>query len=242
MFKKEKNKILIVTATKNRPELLKICLSSIVGQTERDFVCVVVNSGKRTEVQRCIEYFNDPRIVYTKSTIKNSAAAARSRGLCFMSEEFSYVKFLDDDDQFENKNSLKNLRDTAEKSKADLVYGRQRRIDLQNNTLNLTPKGPLDLEFILKNASFPFSSTLFSKSLIVKLGGFTYLTSSEDLELICRTFLLSQSSDIKIVYLDKVLARYRKHTDSLNFINRQNGEKDFATNLLRSRFGGNLYA
>lgn len=236
--KDKKNKTLIITATKDRPLLLQQAMRSVLDQTAKDFIYVIVNSGESEPTRAIVNSIarGDQRIIYTECDVKSSAAAARNEGLKYIDSTVSFVKFLDDDDLFESRNSLEVLVRTAQKSKTGFVYARQRRIDIEGKELSLTASGPLNIASVIENASFPFASTLFTADLIIRLGGFLPMKSSEDLELICRAFLLSADLGLKARYVDKIISCYRKHTGSLNFKNKLNGEKDKATLLLRARF------
>ncbi|EKE00402.1 MAG: hypothetical protein ACD_22C00030G0006 [uncultured bacterium] len=230
-------KTLIITATNDRPTLLKQTMASVLTQTESNFLYVVVNNGPSEPTKDLVEKLQkeDGRIKYVEFNEVKGAAAARNKGLEYMDDSINFVKFLDDDDLFENRNSLKDLVEALD-NKTGFVFAKVKKIDESGNKICITDKITQGLSTILEKASFPCQSVLFSREIMLRLGGFITLKSSEDLELMCRAFVLTKETGLKPKFLDKVVVCYRKHSNSLNFVNKQNGSKDQATALIRSRF------
>jgi hypothetical protein len=95
----------IVTATRNRPQLLKMALQSIAGQTLRDFEAIVVDDGSDAATLDCYENIwagLDHRFKLIPPSAPGAfgtgPADARNRGIQQARGEF--LAFLDDDDQW----------------------------------------------------------------------------------------------------------------------------------------------
>lgn len=93
-------KVAIITRTKNRPVLLRRALDSILAQTYRDYVVVVVNdAGDREPVDECVAAVADRadgRIHVMHNQKSNGREAAMNTGVAAASSE--YIVMLDDDD------------------------------------------------------------------------------------------------------------------------------------------------
>jgi glycosyltransferase involved in cell wall biosynthesis len=93
-------KVAIVTRTKNRPVLLRRALDSILAQTYRDYVVVVVNdAGERGPVDECVAAVADRaegRIHVVHNEKSGGREAAMNTGL--RNAESQYVVMHDDDD------------------------------------------------------------------------------------------------------------------------------------------------
>lgn len=96
------NRIAVITRTKNRPLLLSRCLDSLVKQTYKDFIWVIVNdNGSVEEVDaiagRAIELGICVQVIHrTEST---GVAAAANNGIVSSTSEFIHIH--DDDDTLE---------------------------------------------------------------------------------------------------------------------------------------------
>jgi GT2 family glycosyltransferase len=104
----------IVVPTRNRPQLLRRALTSIGGQTERDFEVVVVDDGSTAENRALLEVLAREldarfRFVYRAATAtRNGPAAARNVGIA--TARGQYVGFLDDDDCWCDSQHLSRAR------------------------------------------------------------------------------------------------------------------------------------
>jgi glycosyltransferase involved in cell wall biosynthesis len=124
-------KVAIVTRTKNRPVLLRRALSSILGQSMRDFSLIVVNDApEREPVEKLIEEFSEQaagRIVL----IHNERAAGRwgAMNAGIDAAESEYFVLHDDDDAWHPDFLARTTEyldshpdDAAVGTRTDLVY------------------------------------------------------------------------------------------------------------------------
>jgi glycosyltransferase involved in cell wall biosynthesis len=89
----------IITITKNRAELLKRAIKSVLNQTFTDFEYIIVDGASTDHTTEVVKSFNDSRIVYEKLekdfdpiVLCMDYAVNLSRG--------KYITFLDDDDEY----------------------------------------------------------------------------------------------------------------------------------------------
>jgi glycosyltransferase involved in cell wall biosynthesis len=85
----------VVLPTRNRPELFREAVCSVLRQTIADWELVVVDDASDVPVDSLVE---DPRIVFLRMPKRCGPAAARNAGVAASSG--TYVTFLDDDDLY----------------------------------------------------------------------------------------------------------------------------------------------
>ncbi len=88
----------VIIPTRNRAELLKRAVKSVLNQTFQDFELIVVSDGSTDTTQAVVESFNDPRIIFFRHDTSQGASAARNTGLS--RAQALYSAFLDDDDEW----------------------------------------------------------------------------------------------------------------------------------------------
>jgi glycosyltransferase involved in cell wall biosynthesis len=96
------NKIAVITRTKNRPLLLQRCAESLVYQTYKDFIWVVVNDNGEQEEVNNVAKFAISQGIKTQvihRTEKPDVSAAANAGVTGSNSEF--IHLLDDDDTVE---------------------------------------------------------------------------------------------------------------------------------------------
>jgi glycosyltransferase involved in cell wall biosynthesis len=95
-------KITFIVSSYDRPAMLRLMLSCLQVQTEKDWECIIANNNpypaQNSEQQWVISQFNDPRFIYKNPKLKDAyesiwALAPESRGdwLCFPSDDCYYV-------------------------------------------------------------------------------------------------------------------------------------------------------
>jgi len=87
----------IIVPTKNRPQLLKKALKSILNQRYPHFEVIVINDGG-LDVDFIIRELNDSRILYIQYEHSKGPSAARNTALAIAKGK--YIAYLDDDDLF----------------------------------------------------------------------------------------------------------------------------------------------
>ncbi len=99
MNSSKKPEVSIITVTKNRADLLKRAIKSVLSQSFTDFEYIIIDGASTDHTAQVVESFNDRRIVYKKLeedmspvTLCVDYGVNLSKG--------NYLTFLDDDDEY----------------------------------------------------------------------------------------------------------------------------------------------
>jgi len=113
-------RVTVVVATYNRPHLLKHTIASIMAQTFKDWILLVVGDACSAETQSLMESYNDERIFYLNLPDRcGEQSGPNSAG--FFSAETEYVAFANHDDIW-LPDHLEHAVATLDKSEAEF-YG-----------------------------------------------------------------------------------------------------------------------
>jgi GT2 family glycosyltransferase len=111
--------ITVLTATYNRPQLLREAVQSILAQTFADFELIVINDGGQ-DVSEILASFKDRRIIYLNLPENNGKAHALNCGIDIARGK--YCAYLDDDDHFFPHHLATLLTELEAHPEIDLVY------------------------------------------------------------------------------------------------------------------------
>ncbi len=87
----------VIIPTRNRANLLREAIESVLNQTYSDFELVIVDDGSTDHTAEVVAAFRDQRVVYCQQE-KQERGAARNKGVALSKGEF--ITFLDDDDWY----------------------------------------------------------------------------------------------------------------------------------------------
>lgn len=124
--------ISVVIATRNRSEMLRDSLHSVLCQTYRNLEVIVIDDGSDDDTQGAVEYFEDPRLRYVRQE-HSGISAARNRGT--EHARGSWIAVHDDDDIMlpaRLEQQLVHVDDTV-----DFVYGTFLNFDDESGSLEL---------------------------------------------------------------------------------------------------------
>ncbi|MBI3573830.1 glycosyltransferase [Candidatus Kaiserbacteria bacterium] len=193
----------VVIPTKNRPELLKRALTSVVAQTYKDFEAIVVDDGDGSAAAM-VASFGDSRIRSIKNNGVHGGGAARNLGIREAKGEF--VAFLDDDDAWVPEKLAVEvwfLNDAS--AKTAFVFSAVTNVRESGEETSNVPEGKANyLERALTRFSgFLTSTLLLRREALLAVGGFDEsLPSHQEPDLIIR---LSEKYDG--ISVDKPLTR-----------------------------------
>ncbi len=91
-------KVSVIITTYNRARLLKDAITSVLGQTFRDFELIVVDDCSQEDPKSVVDAFQDQRISYIRHKENKGDAAAKNTGI--KAARGNYIITLDDDDLF----------------------------------------------------------------------------------------------------------------------------------------------
>ncbi|HLN21852.1 MAG TPA: glycosyltransferase family 2 protein [Bacteroidales bacterium] len=90
-------KFSVVTPTRNRPHLLKRCMSSISRQTFSNYEHIIIDDGSDDDTKEIIDENRSDHLIYFRHENSRGVAASYNTGLKNTKGEF--IIFLDDDDE-----------------------------------------------------------------------------------------------------------------------------------------------
>ncbi|MEX1198526.1 MAG: glycosyltransferase family A protein [Pseudohongiellaceae bacterium] len=220
----------VIIPTRNRPELFRRALGSVLRQSCPNIEVLVVNDGSSDEFlprYRAMEEDSDSRVSWhyqpqrpnghgPSYSINTGAQAARGRYLCI----------LDDDDSWEDVEHLARARDVLDAAgkTVDVYYSNQRaytadgtpvdkRLWLEGLAAKLPPSGagmhgtyPVTPAFLLSSNGFPhLNCTIIRRELYLEIGGMDEGIRYEcEVDLYLRTLDAAQ----ELVYDPAVVARH----------------------------------
>ncbi|PQZ97423.1 hypothetical protein CQ019_17990 [Arthrobacter sp. MYb229] len=122
----------VVIATRNRSELLKVGIHSVLNQTFKDFELVVVDDGSTDNTELVVKGIDDPRVVYVRGK-GEGISAARNIGAQKSRGQWTAVH---DDDDIMLPNRLEEQLKFVDDS-VDFIYGAFMNFDDETGELQL---------------------------------------------------------------------------------------------------------
>jgi GT2 family glycosyltransferase len=170
-------KISILTATYNRPALLREAVQSVLQQTFTDLEYIVVNDGG-VEVGQVLAEFKDPRIVYLSLEKNQGKAHALNQALKIARGE--YIGYLDDDDHFFPDHVEILINAISAHPEADLVYSDFEEVNYEKDAAgnrvvidrSVRYSRDFDREALFKENYIPHPTIVHRRDLLEKHGGF----------------------------------------------------------------------
>jgi len=203
----------VVIPTYNQANFLREALQSVLSQSLTNLEVIVVNNFSDDHTQDVVLNINDPRVRLIN--FKNQGRIASSRNVGIKEAKGEWLAFLDSDDLWvENKLEESLL---ALKQGYDLLAHGQIFFDQDTKTEKKVFFGPSSnaqyLNMLFGVNPISTSTVVMKTSWAKKLGGFQeddrYITS-EDYDF----WLRLANSGAKILILDKILGKHRKHSAS----------------------------
>ena len=208
--------ISVLLCTYNDEKYIYKAVKSILDQTFEDFEFIIINDGSTDRTLEILKQFDDKRIILID---KPNTGLTDSLNLGVSKAKSNWIARMDGDDisiktRFEEQ--IKYIKEDV------AVIGTQCKfIDEEGNQIAKVSL-PLTHDEILKKGTsfstmFIHPSVLINKELLLKSGGYDeYINSAEDLDL-----WLKLSHYGKLVNIDSVLLKYRKHQNQISITKRK---------------------
>jgi len=206
-------KVSVIIPTRNRAQMLKRALNSVLAQSYQDFEVIVVSDGSTDHTEHIVEAFNDPRITLLKHKTSRGASAARNTGMRIAKGK--YIAFLDDDDEW-MPNKLKLQLPIIENSspKVGLVYAWMEYFQNGKSINVRAPKlrGNVFIEMLDKQAIGGCPTLIIKREVVDKVGYFDEeLLRGNDGDFIRRI-----AKHFEVDYIPQVLCKvYIGHVDRI---------------------------
>jgi glycosyltransferase involved in cell wall biosynthesis len=221
----------VVIPTRDRPELLKQTIESVLGQTVAPREIIVVDNGAKEETRAMLEAGYGSSVIYVRER-QHGVQAARNAGIA--RARGAWIATLDDDDLRHSK-FLEHFRPAMADGRANLIYSDHRKFIEKGSTRTPYPMtnfemapagywegvrrpsqghlwsfvGKFPPERILRFNAFYPSTMLARKDLIEAIGGYNPEVrgiKAEDIEFLVRAL---HRGKLAIVWLP--LVDYRIH-------------------------------
>ena len=211
----------VLIATKNRAELLRTALDSVLAQSFQDFEVVIVNDASTDHTLDVIGEFPHPGLKLVNYDSNGLLAATRNRGIEV--SKGRYVAFLDDDDTW-MPNKLEQVADVIESDPGvGLVCHDQEYVRPKESGGGIWKRrssyGPDDshigsiYDYMLLEGNQPApSATVVSRQHLVEIGGFSEdrsLATVDDYDLWLRL-----SRVCRFIFIRDVLGTQRYHSSN----------------------------
>ncbi len=236
------NKVLvsIIVRTKDRPNLLKIALSSISAQTYRPIEVVLVNDGGcDLDIEEIKNILGDVSLNYIK--LEKNMGRARAGNVGIENSNGEFIGFLDDDDEYLPEH-LTTLVSVASQCDYLIVYSDALKVKKRFNISPISIEeyeseifSSYDFSYIdlITENYIPLTTLLFKRNVLLEAGGFDNdFELYEDWDLLLRTcekyppyhipvvtvkyvfwnnvFQISQSKSERHKYYYKIFSKHRE--------------------------------
>jgi len=212
-------RVSVVITSYNRAQFLPECLESVLSQTFRDFEVLVIDDGSTDNTPDLMRSYGPP-VRYIRQ-MNQGVVAAYNKGIELASGE--YVAFLDSDDAFMPYALQMGVEIFDKHPEVGLSHGQAYLVDNEGNMIGLkipyrskgsfVRSGKEEIKSLIMGNYITGSTTMVRRRCFGVVGLFdnTFCYGSEDFEMWIR---LTKKHDV--AYIDKPLAKYRVHAQSIS--------------------------
>jgi glycosyltransferase involved in cell wall biosynthesis len=206
--------VTVVIPTRNRSDLLRLTLTSVLWQRDVDLHVVVVDDASTEDVQGLVAGFADPRVRVVRHDVSKGVSAARNTGLSTAST--GWVAFCDDDDLWSPDKLWRQLN-AAESARSHWAYAGSVYVNtdlvVQNGAPPLPPEAMTAALYRYNPMPAGASNVVAHVDILKRLGGFdARLTHVPDWDLWVR---LARSG--APAWVPDPLVGYRLHAGNASF-------------------------
>ena len=233
--------VAVITPAYNRcgnreRSLLEKTIYSVRWQTYGKHIHLIVDDGSTDRTKELVEFHarEDPRIIYARRNKPKGEKLTASNAINFgfdmlMNESrIKYFTVLHSDDLIAEK-SVEERAEELKSGRCGLVFGNQYSIDDIYRIINEVR----DFEFSDKkrlyeitkiSRRFPHTTLMFSKDMLKEVGFYDERVGfGEDCDMSLRLIKAAIESGSDIEYIDKFLAYYMLHDDSITGLYKKHG-------------------
>lgn len=167
-------KISVNILTKNRAQLLKRALASVLAQNFQDLEIIVINDGSTDGTQAILQSFNPSILKFFNH--EHSVGITQSRQEALLASTGEYVAVLDDDDEWTDKDKLARQVKFLDENQEYVLAGGGIEVKCQMSNVKCQKFRPeRDSEIrrtMLFRNNFFTSTVMFRRQAALKAGGF----------------------------------------------------------------------
>jgi glycosyltransferase involved in cell wall biosynthesis len=207
----------IIIPTYNRAHLIEATLDSVMGQSYSNWECIIVDDGSTDKTNEVIaEYIKlDSRFQYHKRPSNRLKGPNACRNFGFEKSNGDFIHWFDSDDLYYPYALEKYIERFSEN--VDCVIAKTEISQLETGIFMKESKILSDdvlRDFFLGNVVYYVCGPMWKRTFLIKQNELfdTTIGRQDDWEFNMRMLI----NNPKIVYLEEVLNKYRKHKDSFN--------------------------
>lgn len=202
--------ISIIVPTHNSEKYVMKTINSVLNQTYQNFEIIVIDDCSTDDTARIIRSISDNRIIFLVNEEQSGAAVSRNRGIAQANGD--YIAFLDGDDIW-YKTKLKDQLSFMKDNDYCFSFTNYDEIDENDNSRGTVISGPkvLTHKSFLKTNYVGCLTVMYKRDIYPDLQIPETVYKRNDYAL-----WLKLSEKTKCYHLNKVLASYRKTTNSLS--------------------------
>lgn len=223
-------KLSVISPSYNQGKYIEDMLLSIKSQNYKNFEHIVMDACSTDETESIVRRYNFSKFISEKD---KGPAAALNKGFKLATGDI--FCWINTDDYFE-KNIFETVINVFQKSNADLVFGNLTYVDANRKVLSKEKTTGYDFNSLIHKNPYNVRqpSTFFTRKIFEKVGGLNEdLKTIFDYEMFLRMLKIT-----KPVYIDKNLAYYRDHIETITRLGMKKQSRELLKVIMNN--GGKL--
>lgn len=227
--------ISFVMPQRNRDDIIKDCIDSIIKQTIDQWELVVVDdhSAQDDRTEEIIKSYNDERIKYFVLDDENGIGISAARNFGNMIASSKIIAVTDSDDICLPQRAELTIK-RFEDQECDIVYGRINHWWPETGKVeprtNEWKEREFNFEYFKKFDFIPHPTSAYKKEVAINNPYNSFFRVAEDYDLFARLY----DRGYKFSFIDEALVNYRKHEGS---VSRQPNFKFNYTEMVQKNHG-----
>lgn len=208
--------ISVVVATKNREDVIKETIQSIVDQTSTDWELLIIDdsSDNPNKTRKIINSFKNDKIKFMPLPIDHGFGLASARNYGNMMAQGKYIAVLDSDD-IALPDRLSITVSTFKKNSCDVVYGEVLKWFPKTHTLEkrsqIYESRTFDYNYYKKHNFIPHSASAYTREIAVEFPYNSFFRRACDYDFFSRLGKYNK----KFTFVNKIFSYQRIHSKSI---------------------------
>lgn len=207
-------KISFIIATRNRANVIRDTLDSLLTQNNKDWEAIIVDDHGNDNTEEVVSKYNDLRFKYFPLPDDNGIGICSARNFAAMQASSDILAILDSDD-IATPDRVDITLDAFKKDpNGDVFYAHLDILDEETGTIKERKSSfvPFNLEKLRKENFIPHSTVAFKRKVLLDHPYNTFFHLSEDYELYTRLACLGK----RFIYDSRKVLRYRMGKNNIS--------------------------